>query len=312
MKVLVTGGAGFIGSHVVEKLVKQGYQVRVLDDLSTGSLDNLSNVVGDIEFIKGDVRDYEAVSRAVEGVDLIVHEAAITSVVRSIEDPLTTSLVNVQGTLNLLWASVRNSIKRFVYASSSSIYGDTPALPKHEELTPNPLSPYAVSKLAGEEYCQVFHKVYGLSTVALRYFNVYGPRQRYGPYSGVVSIFINRILNKQPPVIYGDGEQTRDFTFVEDVAEATIKALETEGIDGEVFNVGCGSPISINQLAKTLMEVAGVSFEPIYTEPRKGDIRHSHADIKKAKELLKWRPSTTLREGLARTYIWFKESSSLT
>ena len=312
MKVLVTGGAGFIGSHVVEKLVKQGYQVRVLDDLSTGSLDNLSNVVGDIEFIKGDVRDYEAVSRAVEGVDLIVHEAAITSVVRSIEDPLTTSLVNVQGTLNLLWASVRNSIKRFVYASSSSIYGDTPALPKHEELTPNPLSPYAVSKLAGEEYCQVFHKVYGLSTVALRYFNVYGPRQHYGPYSGVVSIFINRILNKQPPVIYGDGEQTRDFTFVEDVAEATIKALETEGIDGEVFNVGCGSPISINQLAKTLMEVAGVSFEPIYTEPRKGDIRHSHADIKKAKELLKWRPSTTLREGLARTYIWFKESSSLT
>jgi len=310
LKVLVTGGAGFIGSYVVEALVERGYEVKVFDDLSTGSLENLSRVAGEMEFVKGDVRDYGALAEHVRGVDAVIHEAAVRSVVKSMEDPLTTYLVNAQGTLNALWASLRSGVRRFIYASSSSIYGDTPTLPKHEDLKPNPLSPYAASKLAGEDLCRVFHKAYGLPTVSLRYFNVYGPRQRYNPYSGVITIFISRLLRGEPPIIEGDGEQTRDFTYVEDICEATVKALEVEGVEGEAFNVGAGSPVSINQLARMLIELTGCHVEPRYAAPRKGDVRHNYADVRKAERMLKWRPKTPLRQGLAKTIQWLKESSA--
>ena len=307
MRVLVTGGAGFIGSHLVDKLVEKGFQVRVLDDLSTGSLDNLEHSLNRIEFIKADVRDVDSVRKALEGVDVVVHEAAVTSVPRSIEDPLTVSQVNVEGTLNLLRACVERKVRRFVYASSSSVYGDLPTLPKREDYELRPKSPYAVSKYAGEKYCLVFHEVYGLETVALRYFNVYGPRQRYGPYSGVITIFINRALRGEPPIIYGDGKQTRDFIYVEDVVEATIKALEKEDVAGEVINVAAGSPVTINRLAELILEIVGIdNLKPIYTVERKGDIKHSFADITKAKSLLGWSPKVNLVEGLRRTVDWFK------
>ena len=313
MKVLVTGGAGFIGSHVVEELIVKGYEVRVLDNLSTGRLENLKHVEETVEVIIGDVRDYGKVLEAVNGVDAVIHEAALASVTRSIEDPLTVNQVNVEGTLNLLKACVELGVKKLIYASSSSIYGDTPTLPKHEDMKPNPLSPYAVSKYAGEGFCRVFHKVYGLEAVALRYFNVYGPRQQYGPYSGVITIFINRLLNEQPPIIFGDGEQTRDFTYVKDVAEATVKALEAKQVGGEAINIASNSPISINNLASLLIELMGFKeVKPLYTEPRKGDVRYSYADIHKAEALLGWKPRTSLMEGLIKTIDWFMKQSMKT
>jgi len=308
LKVLVTGGAGFIGSHVVEELIVKGYEVRVLDNLSTGRLENLKHVEETVEVIIGDVRDYGKVLEAVNGVDAVIHEAALASVTRSIEDPLTVNQVNVEGTLNLLKACVELGVKKLIYASSSSIYGDTPTLPKHEDMKPNPLSPYAVSKYAGEGFCRVFHKVYGLEAVALRYFNVYGPRQQYGPYSGVITIFINRLLNRQPPIIFGDGEQTRDFTYVKDVAEATVKALEAKQVGGEAINIASSSPISINNLASLLIELMGFKeVKPLYTEPRKGDVKYSYADIHKAEALLGWKPRTSLTEGLIKTIDWFRK-----
>ena len=308
MKVLVTGGAGFIGSHVVEELIVKGYEVRVLDNLSTGRLENLKNVEETVEVIIGNVRDYGKVLEAVNGVDAVIHEAALASVTRSIEDPLTVNQVNLEGTLNLLKACVELGVKKLIYASSSSIYGDTPTLPKREDMKPNPLSPYAVSKYAGEEFCRVFHKVYGLEAVALRYFNVYGPRQQYGPYSGVITIFINRLLNGQPPIIFGDGEQTRDFTYVKDVAEATVKALEANQVGGEAINIASSSPISINNLASLLIELMGFKeVKPLYTEPRKGDVKYSYADIHKAEALLGWKPRTSLTEGLIKTIDWFRK-----
>ena len=313
MKVLVTGGAGFIGSHVVEELIVKGYEVRVLDNLSTGRLENLKHVEETVEVIIGDVRDYGKVLEAVNGADAVIHEAALASVTRSIEDPLTVNQVNVEGTLNLLKACVELGVKKLIYASSSSIYGDTPTLPKREDMKPNPLSPYAVSKYAGEEFCRVFHKVYGLEAVALRYFNVYGPRQQYGPYSGVITIFINRLLNGQPPIIFGDGEQTRDFTYVKDVAEATVKALEANQVGGEAINIASSSPISINNLASLLIELMGFKeVKPLYTEPRKGDVKYSYADIHKAEALLGWKPRTSLTEGLIKTIDWFGEQSMKT
>ncbi len=313
MKVLVTGGAGFIGSHVVEELIVKGYEVRVLDNLSTGRLENLKHVEETVEVVIGDVRDYGKVLEAVNGADAVIHEAALASVTRSIEDPLTVNQVNVEGTLNLLKACVELGVKKLIYASSSSIYGDTPTLPKREDMKPNPLSPYAVSKYAGEEFCRVFHKVYGLEAVALRYFNVYGPRQQYGPYSGVITIFINRLLNGQPPIIFGDGEQTRDFTYVKDVAEATVKALEAKQVGGEAINIASSSPISINNLASLLIELMGFKeVKPLYTEPRKGDVKYSYADIHKAEALLGWKPRTSLTEGLIKTIDWFREQSMKT
>jgi len=313
LKVLVTGGAGFIGSHVVEELIVKGYEVRVLDNLSTGRLENLKHVEETVEVIIGDVRDYGKVLEAVNDVDAVIHEAALTSVTRSIEDSLTVNQVNVEGTLNLLKACVELGVKKLIYASSSSIYGDTTTLPMREDMKPNPLSPYAVSKYASEEFCRVFHKVYGLEAVALRYFNVYGPRQQYGPYSGVITIFINRLLNGQPPIIFGDGEQTRDFTYVKDVAEATVKALEAKQVGGEAINIASNSPISINNLASLLIELMGFKeVKPLYTEPRKGDVRYSYADIHKAEALLGWKPRTSLMEGLIKTIDWFMKQSMKT
>jgi len=308
-KILVTGGAGFIGSHVVDKLVQRGFKVRVLDNLSTGSIENIKHHVeaGRVELIVGDVRNVNEVAKAVEGVDAVIHEAALTSVPRSIEDPAATHDVNVTGTLNLLRACLNAGVKRFIYASSSSIYGETETLPKKEDMPAKPISPYAASKLAAESYCLAFHKAYGLEAVALRYFNVYGPRQTYGPYSGVITIFINRLLAGEPPIIYGDGTQTRDFTYVDDAAEATVTALESSVAVGNAINIATGRQTSVNQLAKTLIGIVGRNtIKPVYAPPRKGDIKHSYADISKAVKLLNYKPKFSLEDGLKLTVEWFR------
>lgn len=306
MRVLVTGGAGFIGSHVVERLVEEGFKVTVLDDLSTGSLENLEQVSDEVEFVRGDVRDPEAVARALRGVELVVHEAAIVSVEESIRDPLRVNSVNVDGTLNLLEACHRAGVKRLVYASSASVYGDDPTLPKREDMEPRPKSPYAASKHAGELLCLAYTELGRLEAVVLRYFNVYGPRQRGGPYGGAMSSFISRALRGEPPVIYGDGGQTRDFVYVGDVAEATVRALLSERAVGQVVNVATGRPVSLNELARMVVEAVGVDLEPIHAEPRPGDVRHSYADISRARSLLGWEPRVSLEEGVRETVEWFR------
>jgi nucleoside-diphosphate-sugar epimerase len=249
-EILVTGGAGFIGSHIVDRLLTEGFKVRVLDNLSTGDKKNLiqhQNKKG-FQFIEGDIRNIDDVKRSVKGVNAVIHEAALVSVTRSVEEPLLSNEINVKGTLNLLKASVDSGVKRFVLASSCAVYGDTETLPNHEELAPKPLSPYAADKLANENYAKVFYAVHGLETVSLRYFNVYGPRQKGGPYSGVISTFTNYLLQNKPPTIYGDGTQTRDFVNVKDIVEANILALSKQEATGEVFNIGTGNPITINKL----------------------------------------------------------------
>lgn len=313
-KVLVTGGAGFIGSHIADRLIDSDLEVTVIDDLSTGRLENIKHnmVKKDFRFIKADIRDYDSVKRLLKDVDVVFHEAALVSVVRSVENPLLTNDVNVTGTLNLLEASVDSGVKRFVYASSSSVYGDTKTLPKHEGLVPKPISPYAVSKMAAERYCLVFHEVFGLKTVCLRYFNVYGPRQIYGPYSGVISIFINRLLNDEPPIIYGDGKQTRDFTHVQNVVQASLLALNKRDAVGEVFNIATGVATSINELAAMLQGIMDKTYlKPVHTSPRPGDIRHSYADITKAKKVLGYDPKFSLRDGLAQLVEWYRSNPSL-
>ena len=313
-KVLVTGGAGFIGSHIADRLIDSDLEVTVIDDLSTGRLENIKHnmVKKDFRFIKADIRDYDSVKRLLKDVDVVFHEAALVSVVRSVENPLLTNDVNVTGTLNLLEASVDSGVKRFVYASSSSVYGDTKTLPKHEGLVPKPISPYAVSKMAAERYCLVFHEVYGLKTVCLRYFNVYGPRQIYGPYSGVISIFINRLLNDEPPIIYGDGKQTRDFTHVQNIVQASLLALNKKDAVGEVFNVATGVATSINELAAMLQGIMDKTcLKTVHNSPRPGDIRHSYADITKAKKVLGYDPKFSLREGLAQLVEWYRFNPSL-
>jgi len=307
-RVLVSGGAGFIGSHIVDRLLSNGFEVRVLDNLSSGKLENIAHHQNrkDFRFIRGDVRSFDLVKSALKDVDAVFHEAALVSVIRSVENPIPTNETNVSGTLTLLKACLDCNVRRLIYASSSSVYGETEALPKREELTPQPISPYAVSKLAAENYVKVFNKVYGLETVCLRYFNVYGPRQTYGPYSGVITIFVNRILNNQPPTVFGDGEQTRDFTNVRDVVNASMLALEKKSAVGEVLNVATGVATTVNQLAKMLQEIMGkTELKPIYTNPRPGDIRHSYADITKAEKILGYRPEVPLRGGLAELVKWY-------
>jgi len=309
---LVTGGAGFIGSHLVERLLKEGHRVRVIDDLSTGKKENIKPFLGEIEFIKGDIRDLELVRETMEGVDYVLHQAAVPSVPRSVKDPLTTNVANVDGTLNILIAARDAGVKRVVYASSSSIYGDTPNLPKHEGMRPEPRSPYAASKLAGELYCQAFYSVYGLETVALRYFNVFGPRQDpESQYAAVVPRFITALLQGRPPTIFGDGEQSRDFTYVENVVEANLLAAKAPGVAGEVFNIACGGQITVNELARLLVEIVGVNpqLKPRYAPPRPGDVRHSLADISKVRELLGYEVKVSTREGLERTVEWYKNLS---
>jgi nucleoside-diphosphate-sugar epimerase len=307
MKCLVTGGAGFIGSNLARRLVEAGESVRVLDNLSSGRLDNLSDVMSGIEVLKGDVRDPDVVQTAVKGVGCIFHLAAMPSVSRSVADPAGSNEVNVTGTLNLLVAARDEKVDRFVFSSSSSVYGDTPRLPKSEEMQPSPLSPYALQKYCAESYCRMFTRLYGLATYSLRYFNVFGPRQDpASQYAAVIPSFISRLRKAEAPIIYGDGDQTRDFTFVEDVVEANVRCCSAPvAAAGQVFNIAFGRRISINQLAVHLAGIAGREIEAVHMAARSGDIRDSHADISRARQELGWVPSVTLEDGLARTYKWF-------
>ena len=308
--VVVTGGAGFIGSHIASALSASGARVRVLDDLSTGHRENLDEIGGDIDFIEGSVADESVLKKALDGAELVFHEAAIPSVPRSVAEPTQTHIASVDGTFSLLLAARDQKVRRVVYAASSSAYGDQPTLPKSEQMAPDPLSPYAVAKLVGEYYCQVFTRVYGLETVSLRYFNVFGPRQDPGSqYSGVVSRFISALLGNERPVIYGDGEQSRDFTYIENVVAANLSAASATGAVGKVINVANGARITLNELLAELQELTGkqdVTAE--YLEPRVGDVRHSLADITMARELLGYESKVDLREGLKRTLDWWKTS----
>jgi nucleoside-diphosphate-sugar epimerase len=301
-EILVTGGAGFIGSHIVDRLLDEGFKVRVLDNLSTGEKKNLVHHKNkkSFQFIEGDIRNFELVKNTVRGVDAVIHEAALVSVTRSVENPLLSNEINVTGTLNLLKASVDAHVKRFVVASSCAVYGATEILPNHENLAPKPLSPYAVNKLAAENYAKVFYDVYGLETVSFRYFNVYGPRQKHGPYSGVISNIINCLLENKPPTIYGDGEQTRDFINVKDVVEANMLALSKREAVGEVFNISTGEPITINKLTETIQKIMEKpSLKPVHAERRPGDIKHSYGDITKARTNLGYKPKVQLEKGLS-------------
>jgi len=299
---LVTGGAGFIGSNIVEKLVENKEKVRVLDNFSTGKKENLKQVAANIDLIEGDIRDLATCQKAMEGVDFCLHQAALPSVQRSVEDPLTTNEVNVNGTLNILFAAKEAAVKRVVYAGSSSAYGNTPTLPKREDMTPNPLSPYAVTKLVGEYYCRAFQATFGLSTVILRYFNVFGPRQDPNSlYSAVIPKFITAMLSGNSPTIYGDGEQSRDFTYIENVVQANLLACKAKGIEGEIFNIAMGERVIINELIGYIDDLLATSLTPAYAEPRAGDVKHSLADISKAEKLLGYHPKVSFEEGLGKT-----------
>ena len=325
-KALVTGGAGFIGSHLAQELVRQGYQVIILDDLSTGKMENIRPLINSsrispnpvnsknstnsmnsmtqgVDFIEGSITKLPLLQEIFPGVDFVFHLAAIPSVPRSIENPLASHEVNTTGTLNVLLAARDNSVKKVIYASSASVYGDIPTLPKKEDMLPNPQSPYAVSKLCSEYYCQAFQRIYGLPTVCLRYFNVYGPRQDpNSPYAAVIPIFIKRLSEGNPPTVFGDGKQTRDFTFVKDAVEATILAAESDATG--VFNIGTGQRVTINNLARLVTKLTGKDIKPIYQQPRSGDIRHSLADISKAKQF-GYNPKHTLEQGLRQTIMSF-------
>jgi len=299
-RVAVTGGAGFIGSHLVEALVSRGYQVTIIDDLSTGKKQNVGKLLGDkVDLIQASVTDPSLLTKLFQNIDCVFHLAALPSVPRSIEAPLASHQVNITGTLNVLVSARDNGVSKVVYASSSAVYGDTPLLPKREDMTPNPQSPYAVTKVSGEYYCKVFQTVYGLDTVCLRYFNVYGPRQDpNSQYAAVIPRFISRALEGNPPIIFGDGEQTRDFTFVRDAVEANILAAESDATG--VFNIGSRSRTTINELAKLIARLLATGVKPIYQEPRAGDIRHSLADISKARQI-GYNPKYSLEEGLKET-----------
>jgi nucleoside-diphosphate-sugar epimerase len=306
---LVSGGAGFIGSHLVEKLIERGEKVCVLDNFLTGKRENIAAFLKQIELIEGDIRDLETCRRACQGVDYVLHQAALPSVARSVEDPHTTNEINLTGTLNLLLAAREAKVKRFVFASSSSVYGDDASWPKREGEEGRPLSPYAVSKLAGEHYCRLFFQLYGLSTVCLRYFNVFGPRQDpFSPYAAVIPNFILRLLQGERPIIFGDGEQSRDFTYVANVVEANLLAATASAeVSGEVLNIACGESISVNALAAGINQILGTDLRPIYSEPRPGDIRHSQADISRARKILGYEPRYGFWPGLEETIHWFRQ-----
>ena len=300
-KVVTTGGAGFIGSHLAEELTKRGYHVIVLDDLSTGKMENIEwlSSKSNVEFVKDSITNLPLLQKLFQGVEYVFHQAALARVPRSIEDPLSANEVNIKGTLNVLLAARDNSVKKVIYASSSSVYGDTTALPQKEEMPPNPLSPYALTKLAGEYYCCIFSRIYGLSTVCLRYFNVYGSRQDLkSQYAMAIPAFINRVSQNLPPTIFGDGEQSRDFTFIEDVVRANILAMENNAQG--VYNIGNGQNITINQLAGTIIKLMRKDLKPIHEKPRPGDPRHTLADISKAKSF-GYEPKWPLKDGLAKT-----------
>lgn len=307
---LITGGAGFIGSHIASGLVKAGARVRIIDDLSTGYRENLEEIGGDVDFVLGSLADESALRKAIEDVELVFHEAAIPSVPRSVENPRQTHRASVDSTFSLLMASRDSGVKRVIYAASSSAYGDQPTLPKTETMLPQPLSPYAVAKLVGEYYCQVFTRVYGLETVSLRYFNVFGPRQDpSSQYSGVISRFISALLSDQQPVIYGDGEQSRDFTYIDNVVAANLKAVDTTKGIGQVINIANGERTTLNQLLGLLKRLTGMNnAQADYQDPRKGDVRDSLADIRRAREMLDFAPHVDLQTGLKLTMDWWKNS----
>lgn len=309
MRYLVTGGAGFIGSNTVDELVQRGHSVVVLDDFSAGKEDNLAEIRNKITIIKGSITDIEVVRKAMHEAEFVLHLAARTSVPRSVKDPLETNRINVEGTLNVLVAAKELRVKRVVFAASSSAYGETPTLPKVESMQPAPISPYGVTKYVGEIYGQAFLKCYGLETVSLRYFNIFGPRQDPGsPYSGVLAKFCTAFLEDTPPVVFGDGEQTRDFTFVDNAVHANLLACEAPNVAGKVFNVGCGERISLNQVLAALGKVTGKPLQAQYDPPREGDIRDSQADISEARRYLGYEPQVGFQEGLELTFGWYRES----
>jgi len=305
---LVTGGAGFIGSHLAEELIRRGHRVRIADSFITGRRENLA-VNPSAEFVEGDLADLPIADKACEGVDYVLHQAAIPSVPRSVDDPVTSNRANITATLNVLDAARRAGVKRLVYAGSSSAYGDTPTLPKHEDMPTAPKSPYALQKLVGEQYCQMFTQLYGFETVTTRYFNVFGPRQDPGsPYSGVISLFATAIPAGREPIIYGDGEQTRDFTYIANVVDGVLRACEAPQASGEVINVATGLRISLNELLRVINKLVGSNVQPIYKEPRAGDIRDSQADISKARALLGYTPHVSFEEGLKQTLEWCRRA----
>jgi UDP-N-acetylglucosamine/UDP-N-acetyl-alpha-D-glucosaminouronate 4-epimerase len=305
---LVTGGGGFIGSHLVRRLLAEGHSVRVLDNFATGRRENLEGVLDEIELIEGDLQSYERVHNAVRGCELAFHLGALPSVPRSIQDPLTSNATNVVGTLNVLLAARDEGVRRVVYASSSSLYGASTELPKREEMHPLPIAPYAVSKLAAEGYCRAFHEVYGLETVALRYFNVFGPGQDpQSQYAAVIPNFIVAALEGRSPIIHGDGEQSRDFTYVDNAVDANLLAADAPEAAGQAFNVACGERTSLNEIVARIGALSGREVEAVHTDPRPGDVRHSLADVSKAREILGYEPAVDFEEGLRRTYAHYEE-----
>ena len=303
---VVTGGAGFIGSNIVQRLAEDGQEVRVVDDLSTGHRENLASVADRARFFEGSVCDGALLRRAFDGADYVLHQAALASVPRSVADPVATNTANVEGTLKVLDAARECRVRRVVYASSSSVYGDVPTLPKREDMTPQPKSPYAVSKLAGEYYCQVYYGVFGLETVALRYFNVFGPRQDpTSQYAAVIPIFIDAIVSGKRPKVFGDGEQSRDFTFVDDVVAANLQAAQAEGAAGAVCNLGRAERHTLNELLELLQKIIGKRVKPQYGPDRAGDVKHSEADVARARKAFGYDPKVGFEEGLRRTVDWF-------
>ena len=308
-KFLVTGGTGFIGSNICRTLVSQGCFVRVIDNLLTGRMSNLADVIDGIEFIEADMGDREVALAAMKDIDVVLHQGALPSVPRSVDDPAASHRHCVDATFTLLLAARDSGIKRFVYAASSSAYGDTPTLPKIETMKPMPLSPYAVGKLVGEHYCSVFYKVFGLETISLRYFNVFGPYQDpTSQYAAAIPAFVTGILKDEPPTIYGDGEQSRDFTYIDNVVRANLLAARAEQTTGEVVNIACGRAVTVNEIIDMINASVGKNVKPVYTESRPGDVKHSLADITLAGKIIGFKPKVLFQEGLTRAIAWYREN----
>lgn len=306
MKYLITGGAGFIGSNIAHELVKRGESVRIIDNFATGRKVNIEPIIDKLELVDGDIRDFWTVAEAVDGIDYILHQAALPSVPRSVKNPLTSNAVNIDGTLNILEAARQAGVRRVVYACSSSVYGESPVLPKVETMKTDPLSPYAVTKLAAEEYCKVYYRLFGLETVSLRYFNIFGPRQDpNSQYSAVIPLFIKAVLKNKKPVIYGDGEQSRDFTYIANAVSANLKACTAPDAPGKSYNIACGRKFSLNHILKMLGEIVGRDIKARHVDPRPGDIKHSLADIEAAKADLEYSPDFDFKTGLEETFKWF-------
>jgi len=308
MRCLVTGGAGFIGSHLVEGLLERGHSVRVVDNFLTGKRENLARVVSKIELVEGDIRDFSLCQKITREIDWIFHQAALPSVPRSVEDPGLSNEINVTGTLNLLIAAREAAVKKFIFASSSSVYGDDQNLPKREDILGQPLSPYAITKRVGETYCLVFNQLYGLSTICLRYFNIFGPRQDpHSQYAAVIPNFIQRMIESRPPVIFGDGFQSRDFTYVANVVEANIRAAEVTEVEKRIFNIACGQRITVMELVEWINRILGKDIKPVFDPPRPGDIKHSYADISLAQKYLDYQPKVNFEAGLRATIKWYQQ-----